>query len=180
MNTYTVERKIRFIRKSISICFLFALFSHCLPLFSEEKEILEIRKYDQAIQKDLNKLTQVKVDYTHKNSHVDETDLLSEQIYFYSKNSEIVRIIGDIVYDCSGSVNELTYKNKQLIFIYSYHWAGCNREGKQNEERFYFKNNKLISWLSSKENNSKSNWKKKETELLKLSNFYKKQFPKSN
>lgn len=167
-------------RKILTVCTFIILFLQSSILFSEDKEILEIRKYYQSVQKDLNKLSQDKVDYTHKSSHVDETDLLSEQIYFYSKNKEIVRIVGDMVFDCSGNVNELTYNEKELIFIYTYQWAGCNREGKHSEERYYFKKNKLISWKSSQENNSKDKWKKKEIELLKLSNFYQKQFPKIN
>lgn len=174
------RRKITINHKFLTVCAFVILFLQSSNLFSEDKEILEIRKYYQSVQKDLNKFSQAKVDYTHKNSHVDETDLLSEQIYFYSKNKEIVRIVGDMVFDCSGTVNELTYKEKELIFIYSYQWMGCNREGKHSEERYYFKKDKLISWKSSKENNTKDKWKKKETELLKLSNFYQQQFPKTN
>jgi hypothetical protein len=71
------------------------LFLQSSNLFSEDKEILEIRKYYQSVQKDLNKFSQAKVDYTHKNSHVDETDLLSEQIYFYSKNKETISKVLD-------------------------------------------------------------------------------------
>ena len=105
---------------------LIACLLYAGSLFSEEKAILEIRKYYQKTEQNLKTYTQAKIDYTHKKSHVDETDLLDEEIYFYSNKKEIVKIVGDIVFDCSGSVNELTYKNKELIFVYSYKWSGCN------------------------------------------------------
>lgn len=141
-------------------------------VFAEDKEILEIRKYYKSIEAKLNNLNQSKIDFIHKNSHVDETDLLSETIYFYKDKNSIVKIVGDKVYDCSGSVNELTYKNKELIFIYSYNWMGCNREAVSREFRYYFQNKKLIRWQDGTEIIEKSKYSQKEKELLKLSHFY--------
>ncbi|HRG46009.1 MAG TPA: hypothetical protein PLX69_20030 [Leptospiraceae bacterium] len=157
---------------------LIACLLYAGSLFSEEKAILEIRKYYQKTEQNLKTYTQAKIDYTHKKSHVDETDLLDEEIYFFSNKKEIVKIVGDIVFDCSGSVNELTYKNKELIFVYSYKWSGCNREGKSDESRYYFQNHKLIQWKVGEEEVAKLKWNQKEKELLKLSVFYLKQFPK--
>jgi hypothetical protein len=157
----------------ILICLLFGG-----GIFSEERAIQEIRTYYNSIEKNLKNFKQAKVDYTHKKSHVDETDLLDEQIYFYLNKKGIVRVVGDMVFDCSGSVNELTYKEKKLIFVYSYNWSGCNREGKSDEARYYFQNQKLIQWKLGEEEISKSKWKEKEKGLLKLSAFYLQQFPK--
>jgi len=158
-------------RTKFKIILLLCLF-YVGRVYAEDREILEIRKYYKSVESNLKNLTQSKIDYIHKTSHVDETDLLSETIYFYKDKNQIVKIVGDKVFDCSGSVNELTYKNKDLLFIYTYDWMGCNREAVAKESRYYFKNKKLIRWLEGKEKIDNSKFPAKEKELLKLSNFY--------
>lgn len=142
-------------------------------LIAEDAAILEIREYYQKVQKQLKTLKQSKVDYTHKKNQDEETDLLEEEIYYYSDKKGVVRIVGDMVFDCSGKVNELTYKDKKLVFIYTYQWMGCNREGINSEIRYYFKDGKLIRWKEGNgEDSIKPVTKAKEAELLKLSEFY--------
>ncbi len=139
----------------------------------DPKIITEIRNEYNFVQKNLNKYKQTKIRYKH-NSEKENQDFFEEDIYYYTYKNQIIQITGDLVGDCAGLVNELTYKNQKLIFIYSYNWVSCKREIKTDEDRYYFKNEKLIHWIGKDEDEKNNIWNKKEKELLELSRFYKK------
>ncbi|WP_271769914.1 hypothetical protein [Aquimarina algiphila] len=134
---------------------------------TEQEIISDIREKFGAINYNINSYKKVKKDLSGESTEGGELE-------GYFKNVELKKIITSYYGEMGKLIEEYYLWNDQLFFVftqaYSYNMPMYMEDSKVikiNENRYYFYNDKLIRWLDSqKEKVIKSNFAKKEIEIL--------------
>lgn len=155
-------------KKAVLNLTLFCLIIFCCNLAlaiiaADNPDILFIRDKFTIVQKEFSS-------YTKFNRVLDDdcNGNCQKTFTYYQKGEQTRLYVFETLGDMSGEIFEYYIWDNQLIFIYNYRWYN-KKENKNFENRFYFKNGKMIRWIdtSKKEIKEHNKLKNKESELLK-------------